>query len=125
MGYYQHDAVIATDMCAPGSPRFGGTPDPDIAGLRESMPEALRHLVIGPVSHAANGGVTYVFLPDGSKEGWDTSDAADEWRERFIDRFRWTYSDGSSPFDVVHVTFGGDFGAEVGARIAWTNQEPS
>jgi hypothetical protein len=39
------------------------------------------------------------FLPDGSKEGWDTSDEADKLRAEFVDKFA---------ADGVTIDFGGD-----------------
>jgi hypothetical protein len=64
--------------------------------------------------------MTYVFAPDGSKEGWSDSDAVDELRERFISLFSETYEDGSSPFDIVHVRFGRDL---AGAKVVFSNAE--
>jgi hypothetical protein len=92
VGYTKHDAVIATVL---------GMDMPDIDEFRASLPARIRHLVIGPVDDVAgNGYATYAFMPDGSKEGWPQSDAADEARERFKALFaegRW-----------VHVVYGGD-----------------
>lgn len=50
-------------------------------------------------SGAVNCYVFACFLPDGSKEGWSTSDDADKLREEFVSKFA---SDG------VTVDFGGD-----------------
>lgn len=111
MGYIAHDAVIVVTE----DYREGGLPDMD--AFRASMPEHFRHLVIGPVQTVANGSTCYVFLPDGSKEGWVDSDLGDEWRRRFKELFRLAYDDGSSPDDVVSVRFGGDYGSEVGATL--------
>jgi hypothetical protein len=107
MGYMAHDAVIVTIS---GCVRNQNTPPllPDVEGFRESLPEEWRPLVIGPVAGLVNDYLTYVFLPDGSKEGWDISDQGDEFREQFTALFAFRYEDGSSPFDVVHVRFGGD-----------------
>lgn len=119
MGYIAHDAVIVT---IDPSPRF---PAPDIDAFRASLPEEFRPLVVGPIPSVANAYVTYVFAPDGSKEGWEDSDAGDRYREQFKDLFRGAYEDGSSPLDWVHVRFGGDYkydiwdgtGGEYGAAI--------
>jgi len=109
MGYMLHDAVIVeisgyvADGTTPSAPVM-----PDIAAFRESLPENWRPLVIGPVQTVANGNYVAAFLPDGSKEGWPDSDAGDEYREQFIKLFDFAYEDGSTPFDVVAVRFGGD-----------------
>jgi hypothetical protein len=111
MGWIAHDAVlVATETFRPGGL-------PDIDAFRAEMPEEFRQLVIGPVEGAANGTVYYVFLPDGSKEGWDTSDEGNEWRKRFRDLFTYQYEDGSSPDDVVSVRFGGDFARDHAPKI--------
>jgi hypothetical protein len=122
MGYIKHDAVIVTiagHVFGPGEPSA-----PDVAAFVTSMPEHLRHLVVGPIPAVMNGYVTYVFAPDGSKEGWRDSDEADVWRERFVRLFDFTYDDGSSPFDVVAVSFGEDQVYEGGARVVYQHPAP-
>jgi hypothetical protein len=97
VGYTKHDAVIATVL--------GMDMPDDIDEFRRSLPPEIRRLVIGPFDDptgdpAGHGYATYVFLPDGSKEGWPLSDVADKARERFKELFgegRW-----------VHVVYGGD-----------------
>lgn len=102
MGYMSHDAVVAVTADF----REGGLPDMD--KFRESLPPKMARLVIGPIITDPNAYAVYAFLPDGSKEGWADSDAADEARERFKDLFRFRYDDESTPDDWVHVRFGGD-----------------
>jgi hypothetical protein len=104
MGYIAHDAVLVT-----ASDYMEGRDGwPDVDAFRQSLPEEWRSLVIGPVRSITNGYLSYAFLPDGSKEGWDTSDQGDEYRQRFAALFLARYSDGSGPFDVVKVRYGGD-----------------
>ena len=112
MGYVRHDAVIVTTEDF----REGGLPDID--AFRASLPEEWRRLVIGPVETAVNGTLVYVFLPDGSKEGWNDSDFGVMVREQFRSLFQMQYDDGSSADDVVTVSFGADYGIEVGARVS-------
>lgn len=105
MGYIRHDAVIA----------IGYIPDADKARalaqeiddlrseMRGEMGEDESRLLIGPVSTVVNGDTMFVYLPDGSKEGWSTSDRHDDWRDRFkeiVSRREW--------WDVLSVRFGGD-----------------
>ncbi len=110
MGYIEHAAVIVTvsDYANDGDL----APGPKVEALRESLPEQWRPLVIGPVRAVVNGYDTYAFLPDGSKEGWRDSDQGDEYRSQFKAIFAFRYEDGSSPFDVVEVRYGGDFQME-------------
>ena len=110
MGYIKHDAVIV----ATNDYRPGGLPD--VEAFRQSLPEEWRRLVIGPVTAVANWTAFYAFLPDGSKEGWDTSDEGDTYREQFRALFQKTDYD-----DVVTTSFGGDYGSEVGARVETAN----
>lgn len=109
MGYMRHNAIV---VVASGYAMDGayGNPPVDVDTFRASLPEPWRHLVIGPVPAVMNRYVTFVFAPDGSKEGWETSDEGDRYRAAFLDLFSFTYPDGSSPYDVlvVDARFGGD-----------------
>ena len=109
MGYMRHNAVIVT---ADGYAMKGraGFPAPDVDAFRQSLPAKWQHLVIGPVPSVINDYVSFAFLPDGSKEGWDDSDAGDEYRQQFTDLFSFAHEDGSTPFDVlvIDARFGGD-----------------
>ncbi|MER7167254.1 hypothetical protein ABT336_14440 [Micromonospora sp. NPDC000207] len=103
MGYIAHDAIIVTTDadCRPGGL-------PDINAFRASLPPPFQPLVIGPVKSIVNDYVSYVFLPDGSKEGWDTSDEGDDCRARFVALFDQRYEeDGSTHDKWVGVRFGG------------------
>jgi len=105
MGYIAHDAVIVTI-----SDYFLERPEmPDVEAFRQEMPEETRYLLIGPIKSLRNGYLTWFFAPDGSKEDWDISDLAESWRDRFAALFSFAYGDGSSPFEVVAVRYGGDF----------------
>lgn len=58
-----------------------------------------------------NGHRSFAIFPDGSKEGWDTSDAGDDAREEFVAWLRdQAYEDGSSPLSWVEVQYGDDEG---------------
>lgn len=111
MGYMKYEAVIVTTW-------FGREHTmPDMDAFRASIPEDFRRLVIGPVLTVTNGYYTYALLPDGSKEGWDTSDLGNEIRQRFLDLFPERYEDGSSRHCWVHVAYGRDHRIEVGDTI--------
>lgn len=111
MGYIAHDAVLVSTA----EYRAGGLPD--VEAFRQSLPEPWRRLVIGPIEAVANFGVFYAFLPDGSKEGWDTSDEGDRYRSQFVALFATAYEDGSSTDDVISVRFGEDFRNDVGSQV--------
>ena len=50
----------------------------------------------------ANGGRSFAFMPDGSKEGWDTSDVGDSIRDALIALAT------ERGMDFIEVRFGGD-----------------
>lgn len=97
MGYIKHDAIVMVTE----SHRPGGLPD--IEAFRESLPPAFRALVIGPIEAVVNHFVSYVFLPDGSKEGWADSIAGDLYRAQFVKLFP------SGADEGVTITFGADW----------------
>ena len=109
MSYTRHNAVIVTahGYVFRSQSDF---PPPDVEAFRQSLPEGWRPLVIGPARSAFEDYVSFVFLPDGSKEYWPESDDGDRYRQQFTDLFRFAYEDGSTPFDVlvIDVRFGGD-----------------
>lgn len=114
MGYIQHDAVVAVIS------GYDEETHAAIARFREELPEEFRHLLVGPVV-GVNDYRTYLFAPDGSKEGWEHSDEAESWRESFAALARGKrYDDGSGSGNVIHVRFGGDYGHEMGATIVST-----
>lgn len=120
MGYVRHDAVIVTVDGYVYSPN-PRVPVPDVEVFRDSLPDDWRRLVVGPVTSVANDYVTFAFLPDGSKEGFPDSELGDEYRQRFVDLFSFREEDGSTPFDVVTVNFGGS--APKGPLVAWSNED--
>lgn len=97
MGYIEHNAVVVVCFdCPPEKPA------PDVEGFRATLPDEFARLLIGPITAAVNGDLTYCFLPDGSKEGWTTSNEGDEYRRSFVELFRDCYA------DIAHIRFGGD-----------------
>ena len=97
MGYIAHHAIIITsggDQTALGNDlRTAVTSDgsDDLTGL-----------LIGPTPSVTNGYVSWVVVPDGSKEGWETSDAGDALRDRVVAVCR------RHGVDFAEVRFGGD-----------------
>lgn len=64
-------------------------------------------LVSGLTQHMSNGGAAFFIAPDGSKEGWNTSDVAATSRAEFIE---WLKSDESKELylDWALIVLGGD-----------------
>jgi hypothetical protein len=98
MSVFVHDvAVFVTDS----SEAFAK----DVQALRDSMPTEFQPLLVGPVPCAINHLETYAFLPDGSKDGWDTSDQVDEYRRQFVAIFT---DEADWGVEGVTVRFGND-----------------
>jgi hypothetical protein len=73
-----------------------------VEDFRRGLPAEFQPLLVGPVAAITNGDASFAFLPDGSKEGWDTSDEGDAHRAAFIALCR------KYLVDFVCVRFGGD-----------------
>lgn len=97
MGYMRHHAIVVTSW------------DSDLIekahkAASDSFPW------VSPVSEAGvNDYQSFFIPPDGSKEGWDSSDLGDSRRAGYV---RWLdsqrYEDGSTALDWVEVQFGDD-----------------
>lgn len=101
MGHIAHDAVLVTTWASKEDYM------PDVEAFRASMPEQFQPLLVGPIPSVTNGYVTYLFAPDGSKDGWETSEEAAQWRERFINLWKSPWEDGT-PFEIVAIRYGSD-----------------
>lgn len=106
MGYMRHHAIIVTswddsaiqdahDKAREVFGKEGGTAWADL---------------VGPIIPSiTNGYHSFLIAPDGSKEGWDTSDTGNVAREVFLDWLdELRYDDDSSRFDWVEVQYGDD-----------------
>lgn len=73
MGDTLHHAIVVTSWSGPDIDRAAGK-------ARE-----LGCTVIGPSKPQTNGYRTFCVVPDGSKEGWDTSNEGDTRRDQFVE----------------------------------------
>jgi len=105
MGHVVHHAVIVTipEYIYNARERRHEGLMPDIDAFRASLPAHWQPLLVGPIPSVVEGYATYMFAPDGSKEGWPDSNQGDEYRQQFADLFRFRYEDGGTPFEVVEV----------------------
>jgi hypothetical protein len=107
MGYIKHEVAIAIffDRDSKGIE--------EIEALKEKLTrpetyidgEPLSHygdIILGPYT-GVNGYTTYVFVPDGSKEGWEHSDIMAGYRQEFVG-----IASSSEYADVVLLQMGGD-----------------
>jgi hypothetical protein len=110
MGYIRHDAVIAIIGDYSEEDKKAAK---DIEKLRRKMKNdksgirGVPNCILGP-THGVNGYKTYLFSPDGSKEGWDTSEECDRYRAEFISIIKSTEYPA-----MVHLQFGGDDGETI------------
>lgn len=66
-------------------------------------------LVSNIVQGLANAQDSFFIAPDGSKEGWDTSDFGNDARAEFLD---WLSKNDENYCDYIEVCFGGDDSAD-------------
>ena len=93
MGYINHHAIIATAWdvkCIKDAH----------AKAREIFGDTCTEVVVSPI----NGYATFFIAPDGSKEGWDDSNAGDNRRDHL---HAWL-KENEGFIDVVEVHYGGD-----------------
>lgn len=100
MGYMRHHAVLVTSW------------DTEKLDAAHSTAESLVPGLVSPiVKGRVNTEESFFIAPDGSKEGWDTSNEGDEQRAAFIAWLReQEWGDGSSPFAWALVQYGDDEG---------------
>lgn len=105
MGVENNNAILATTWSDEKATAFQSWIDTDLSDTE-------RELIVRAGSWV-NGKHSFAVMPDGSKEGWDESDAGDALRERIITRLgEDNYEDDSSPWEWVEVGFG-EFGQKV------------
>jgi hypothetical protein len=99
MGYMRHHAIV-----------ISGWQDAHLIRARAHaltiFREEMVSEVLGPVT---NGVATFLIGPDGSKEGWDTSDNGDDGRSRMKSWLRCELGEGAY-LDWVEVQYGDDDG---------------
>lgn len=108
MGYMRHNVIVATSW------------NDALIDRAATFARNLGLTVIGPSAPLVNGYRTMTVCPDGSKEGWPESDAADEKREKlraFLNGER--YEDGSTSIEWFEAMFGGDDACVEIADHAW------
>lgn len=115
MGYIAHDlaAIVFHDQDSDGLKK--------LEEWRKNLPPEYQKFILGPVT-GVNGYTTVVFVPDGSKEGWEDSDDCERYRQEFLlfgevrHSTKWSFRSG----DAVMVRFGGDHGR---AQVKHTDEE--
>lgn len=101
MGYIRHNAIVATAWDE---------------SLAKTLFDFASRLGANPLisEKAVNGYVTVVIPPDGSKEGWASSDDGDLRREEIVKLLM------SAGFEWLEVAYGWDDGSADVVRSAWS-----
>ena len=97
MGYMRHNAIVVTSY------------SDELIETAHKLAVEIFEDVSTITPSKTNGYQSFLVPPDGSKEGWDESDAGDKNRDKFIawlDSQR--YDDGSTSLDWVEVQYGDD-----------------
>lgn len=113
MGYIRHHAIVVTG-------RHEWTIDaslPDIHEARAAAIDAGCAVVTDVAGPGVNGYSSFLVGPDGSKEGWDSSDAGDQARDRLI---AWLRKRGEGGYySWAEVVLGDDDQEALIERHAW------
>lgn len=100
MGYIKHHAIIVT-----------GWDEIECIDAHNKAKEIFiandipTRLVSNIMEGISNSQYTFMIAPDGSKEGWETSNNCDRARKEFLD---WL-SQSENYCDYVEIAFGGDY----------------
>lgn len=98
MGYIKHNAIICTNYLE----------GPELEKAHEYAKE-LKLNVSEIIDSHINGFQSFFIAPDGSKEGWQTSDEFDEKRKKFKEYLRSrSLSLRSGYIHWIEIKFGGD-----------------
>jgi len=91
MGYCKHHAILVTDV-----------DEVQIRKMHKAAQKIFKHQLVSEIVPAiSNGYITFMIAPDGSKEGWETSNEHDDKREKF---FRYLANNRLRP-DIVEVWY--------------------
>ena len=97
MGYFKHDAIVVIGY------------DVNVDKARDKAIE-LNLPCSEIVKSKTNGFYSFLIAPDGSKEGWGTSNEMDEARNK--------WKEYASNLDWAHIRFGGD-DSDLASFVEW------
>ncbi len=111
MGHIRHHAILVTSFDERGIKDAHQEAERIFAAMEDISPVSAK-LEISPIIESPlNEYKTFFIPPDGSKEGWDTSDQGDRCRKEFVDWLNSRrFDDGSSYLDWAVVRYGDDDG---------------
>ena len=98
MGYIKHKAITVTSWDSEKLEKVH-TKAKSVCGDRVS------EIIKSPV----NGYISFIVCPDGSKEGWDSSEQGDKEDSELVDFINeQAYEDGSNSISYIHYFYGED-----------------
>jgi hypothetical protein len=100
MGYIKHNAIVCTTWKQEDAVEAQRMAKKLFAEYEEGSEKLVSELV----EYIVNDGYSFFIAPDGSKEGWETSNNCDKAREKFLD---WLHK-ADNYCDYIEVRFGGD-----------------
>ena len=100
MGYIKHNAIVCTTRKKEDAIEAQQMAKKLFAKHEDGADKLVSELV----EYIVNSGYSFFIAPDGSKEGWGTSDNCNEARKEFLD---WLQT-ADNYCDYIEVTFGGD-----------------
>lgn len=99
MGTFKHNAMIITGTMTEEAEK-------KVKAAHIVAKKLFRSLVTPIIESPVNNVFTFFIAPDGSKEGWDTSDEHDAKRKELADYIETlAYEDGSTAIQYVDVWF--------------------
>lgn len=114
MGYIKHDTIVVTTWDEDAMPKIHAKAVELLGAIRGAIQEGGGYNLVSPVvGPLMNGQVSFLIAPDGSKEGWNMSDTAEESRRVFLD---WLEHEAQVYATALVVRFGGD-DPEVAFRV--------
>ena len=98
MGYIRHHAIIVTSGID------------DLIELAHAKAKEIFEETVSPiVNSATNGYRSFMVGPDGSKEGWNTSDIGNHKRQQYVSWIEsQAYNDGSNSLSYAELFYGDD-----------------
>lgn len=93
MGYIKHHGIAVTSCI-----------DELIKEAHAKAKSVFKELTSEILNSETNGYKSFFIAPDGSKEGWQTSNNSNDARNAFLDWFK----DSDNYCDYIEVVFGGD-----------------
>lgn len=118
MGYIRHNAIVVTGHI------WNHLEDGEETDIRcaHAKAEEIGLLVSPIVEGATNATGSFFVAPDGSKEGWETSDEFDAMRDGFVQWLREKSRLGEEWFSWAEVILGSDDCEAKIDRHAWDEQ---